>query len=204
MKTKVDFSRYESMYDTFDKGHDRQHMEGVRKFALKLAEKYCPDKIEVVYVSATLHDIGLSISREEHERHGYEIIKEDKNIKDAYSEENFNLILEGIREHRASSGHPTSTVAKIVSDADKAYGDMYVNFKRAYEYNLQKDPKAKHNEILRRAAAHLNLKFNNGGTGTRLYFEESSKRVLGNYKPIIQAYERKDYKRMEEILNYQN
>jgi HD superfamily phosphodiesterase len=204
MKTKVDLSKYESMYDNFDKGHQRDHMEGVRKFAVKLAEKYCPDKVEVVYVSATLHDVGLSVSRDKHEIDGYEMIKNDKDIKNTYSTEDFNLILEGIKEHRASTGNPKSIVAKIIKDSDKAYADMYTNFKRAYEYNREKDKKAKHNEILRRAASYIRHTFEEGGYATHTYFGESRRNITGCYKPVINALDNKDFDKLEEILNHQN
>ncbi|MHC1716907.1 MAG: HD domain-containing protein [Candidatus Dojkabacteria bacterium] len=204
MKTTIDLSKYESLYDSFDKGHDRKHMEGVRTFALKLAKKYCPKKIEIIYVSATLHDIGLSISRENHEHNGYEIIKKDVDMKKAYSKKDFELILESIREHRASTGNPKSIVAKIVSDSDKVYGDTKGNFERSYEYCLEKDHNAEHNVILERAASHLYTKFKEGGTGTRVYFKESKERLVEAFKPIIKAYENRDYKRLDKILEDTN
>lgn len=67
MNTKINLQKYESLYDTFDGGHDRKHLNEVRNFAVQLAKKYSPEKIEIVYVAATLHDIGLSITRDNHE-----------------------------------------------------------------------------------------------------------------------------------------
>lgn len=202
MKLRVDLSKYESIYDSFDNGHNREHMEGVRRFALKLSQKYCPDKEEVVYVSATLHDIGLSVSREDHEKYGYEIIKKDSDIKKAYSSDDFDLILEGIKEHRASTGKPKSNVAKIIKDSDKAYADMYTNFRRTYEYNLNKYKKAEKKELLRRAASYIKRTFGEEGTATNVYFQESRKQIIGCYKPIIEAYENNNYKKLEDILDH--
>ncbi len=202
MKLRIDLSKYESMYDSFDNGHNRDHMEGVRRFALKLSQKYCPDKQEIVYVSSTLHDIGLSVSREEHEKHGYKIIKKDRDIKKAYSRDDFDLILEGIREHRASTGKPKSDVAKIIKDSDKAYADMYTNFRRACEYNRNKDKKAQQKEVLRRAASYIKNTFGEGGSATDVYFQESRKQIIGCYKPIIEAYDNNNYEKLEKILNH--
>ena len=201
LKTRVDLSKYENMYDTFDLGHDRNHMEGVRKFAISLAEKYCSEKLEVVYVSATLHDVGLSISRDKHEEHGYEIVKEDQTLKSAYSGEDFSLILESIREHRASSGNPQSIVAKIVSDADKAYSDTYGLLNRSYRYYKEKDSSSDINGILDNASIYLAKKFGEDGTGKRLYFEESRQRMEKEYSPIIKASEDGDYEFLKKVLS---
>jgi len=202
MKTKVNLSKYEAMYDTFDKGHNRDHMEGVRNFAVKLAKKYCPDKIEVVYVAATLHDIGLSFGRRtDHEKNGYLIIKKDTDIKNNYSKEDFGLILEGIREHRASTGKPNSIVAKIISDADRAYADMKTHLKRSYDYNSQKYSELNHNGVLDKVAEYMIPKFDTNGTGTRLYFKESIESVIGRGRDIIRACKERDYKEMDRNLN---
>jgi uncharacterized protein len=200
MKTKTDLTKYESMYDTFDKGHDRGHMEGVRDFAVKLAKKYIPNKLEVVYVAATLHDVGLSFGRRtDHEKNGYTMIKNDKNIKNSYSKEDFELILDAIREHRASTGKPKSIVAKIVSDSDRAYSSINIHLKRSYAYNSEKHPELSHNEVLDKVIEYMVGKFDENGTGTRLYFEESNK-LLEDGKYIIEICKKKDYAEINRML----
>ncbi len=201
MQTRIDLSKYENMYDTFDLGHDRNHMEGVREFAVTLAEKYCPEKLEIVYVSATLHDIGLSVSRDQHEKYGYELVRKDQTLKSVYSEEDFNFILEAIREHRASSGNPKSIVAKIVSDADKAYSDTYGLLNRSYRYYKEKYPLADIEEILDETTTYLAKKFGEDGTGKRLYFEESKQRMEKEYSPIIKASKDHDYEFLKKVLS---
>ncbi len=187
MKTRIDLSKYESLYDTFDGGHDRKHLEEVRNFAVELAKKYCPDKIEVVYVAATLHDIGISISREDHEMHGYELVLQEGNLKKAYSKDEYEEILEAVKEHRASTGKPNSVVAKIVSDADKISDNTCRAITRAYLWGKKNLPTVNHDGQLLRAAHHLKEKFGPNGTGTRLYFEESNAKLQGIYKPIFDA-----------------
>ena len=200
MKTRTDLTKYENMYDTFDCGHDRTHMEEVRTVAVELAEKYSPKEIELVYVAATLHDIGLSISREDHEKHGFEIVSEDEEIKNAYSEDERELILEAIREHRASTGRPESVVAKIVSDADKVSADTRRTLERAYLWGKENVPELDHEGQLLRSANHLLKKFGENGTGTRVYFKESKDKLEGTYNPIFQALEENDLVALNAIL----
>ena len=202
MQTKTNLSKYEKMYDTFDPAHDKKHMEGVRKFAIKLAKRYCPDKLEIIYVAATLHDIGLSSEpREDHEENGYLIIKNDNDIKKNYSKEDFNLILEAVKEHRASTGNPKSMVAKIISDADRAYSDFTTHVRRSFEYNSYKYPELTHNQVLDKTAEYIFPKFKENGSGKRLYFEESERHMSKIEKELLKACKKKDYKKMDKILN---
>lgn len=200
MKTKTDLSKYEKMYDSFDKGHDRKHLEEVRDFALVLGQKYAPDKLELIYVSATLHDIGLSVERDTHELHGYELVQNNEELKKVYSVQEVAEILEAVKEHRASNGRPNGVIAKIVSDADKVAAGTNRVFRRAYEWGSRHFPQVNHHGQLLRAAQHLYIKFGPNGTGTRLYFEESKKRLDDTFKPIFDAVEKNDLKSMESFL----
>lgn len=94
--TSVDLRRYEQLYENFDPGHDSRHLEEVRDFSLQLSEIHCPELKEVVYVSATLYDIGLSVERRDHERHGLELVLDDDGLCNNFSQEELQYILEGI------------------------------------------------------------------------------------------------------------
>lgn len=200
MKTKISLKKYEDLYDAFDGGHDRKHLEEVRSFAIKLAKNYAPNQLEIVYVAATLHDVGISISRGNHELHGYKMISRDNEIKNAYSKEEFAEILEAIKEHRASSGNPKSVVAKIISDADKCSFDGARGMERAYKWGCENLPTLNHDGQLLRAAYHLRLKFGDNGIGTRLYFEESKQQQSKAYIPVFKALETYDLKALNELL----
>ncbi len=200
MKTKIDLSQYEKMYDTFDKGHDQRHLNEVRDFAILLAEKYAPEMKEAVYVGATLHDLGLSIQREGHEELGYNMFKDNEELKNNYSQEEIEEILDAIKEHRASSGNPKTIVGQIVSDADKVATDTKRSFQRAYDWGKENLPTVNHPGLLLRAASHLREKFGPGGTGTRLYFDESKEKQNNTYEPIFQALDKYDFEAMESFL----
>lgn len=187
------------MYDGFDGGHDKRHMQEVRDFAVVLAKKYCPEKEDLAYTAATLHDIGLSIARENHEKLGCEIVKNDEYLKDIFKGEDFEEILEAIREHRASGGNPVGIVAKIVSDADKTPSNTTRFMQRAYEWGLANLDLDYEGQIMR-AAEHLYEKFGEGGRGSRVYFPESREQQLKVLEPIFEAHKRKDIEKLEKIL----
>lgn len=200
MKTRVDLKQYEVMYENFDGGHDMKHLKEVRDFAMKLGKLYAPEKLELIWVAATLHDIGLSVERENHEIHGAEIFENDENFRNTYSKEEFEEIVEAIREHRASSGNPVGVVSKIVSDSDKVSSGTNRSFQRAYEWGRKHMSELDHNSQMLRAATHLQEKFGLGGTGTRLYFEESKSKQDKTYAPIFEALKDNDLVKMEEFL----
>ncbi|MBP7928173.1 HD domain-containing protein, partial [Patescibacteria group bacterium] len=200
MKTKVDLTKYEQLYDTLDKGHDFRHIEEVRTFAEELAKVYCPQKLEVVYIAATLHDVGLSLGRENHEIVGAKLIEDSKLLTEHYTVEDANEIYEAIREHRASSGNPQSIVAKIVSDADKVAAGTNRVFQRAYEWGLKNLPQLNQPGQLVRAAYHLKEKFGGNGTGNRLYFEESRQKQNQTYEPIFAALKVYDFDALAKFL----
>jgi uncharacterized protein len=201
MKTKINLKKYEKLYDTFDEGHDKTHLEEVRTNALKLGKIYAPQRLEIIYIAATLHDVGLSISRDEHEKHSYEIVKKDLEIKNAYSKEDFALILEAVREHRASNGNPKSTVAKIIADADRTPKSTGRALKRSYDYNCVISPDLSHKEILKKAANHIYNKFGPEGYGKKLFFEETRKIHQGVFDEICKKIEKGNLKAVEEEIN---
>jgi uncharacterized protein len=196
----VDLTYYENLYDTFDGGHNRDHLERVRQAAVTLAKIYLPDKIELTYVAATLHDIGLSVERKGHEKHGADIISQDKKLVDYFSPEDFSSIVEAVREHRASSGNPQSVLAKIVSDADKCSDDSSQALRRAYQWGIKNSPEFDEEKQIIRAGKHLVEKFGHGGIGRRLYFKESEEMMDETYSPIISAVNEEDWSALRNLL----
>lgn len=157
-----DLRRFEKLYDQFDAGHGQEHIQRVRDQALKLARKYLPDKLELVYIAATMHDIGLIHGRENHEENGAKMALEDKQLAEDLTPTELLEVAEAIREHRASSGNPKSTLAKIISDADKASDTSAQALKRAYAYGQKNFPDLSHEEQLWRCGTHLLEKFGPG------------------------------------------
>ena len=200
MQTRIDLDSYKHFYEGLDIGHGWGHIERVRKFAIELGKKYCPEKLELIWVAATLHDIGISVSRENHESEGVKIILEDKEILNNYSKEEVEEIVHAVREHRASTGNPQTVIAKIISDADKASDDTTTAFQRAYYWGKKHLPNVNHEGQLLRAAYHLKVKFGEEGTGRRLYFPESEERIVKMYEPIFDALEVYDMEKFESFL----
>jgi exopolyphosphatase/pppGpp-phosphohydrolase len=200
--TKLNLSKYEKMYDNFDGGHNQRHCLLVRKMAVLLAKKYLPEKVELAFIAATLHDIGISVDRENHEVEGEKLIRQDKYLKDNLSKEDFEELCHAVKEHRASTGNPQSILAKIISDSDRGGGSPNTNeaFSRSYFYSLEKFPKLTEDEQILRAAKHQSEKFCQGGYGRRTYFPETEIRLAKIYDPIVEAYKKGDLNYFKSLL----
>lgn len=198
----IDLSKYEDLYDTFDGGHDRQHLISVRNCALKLAKKYAPDKIDLVYIAATLHDIGLSVDRENHEIEGEKLIRSDSYLKSKLSSKDFEELCHAVGQHRASTGKPQSIIAQIISDADRGGGSDKPGdqFSRAYWYGKKNYPNLSDDEQIWRAAKHQFEKFSPGSYGRRTYFPETEIRLKKIINPVIKAYQSHDLEFLKSLV----
>ena len=94
------------------------HFIPMRNYAVKLAKKLDAD-VEVVEISAWLHDIGSIINgRENHHQTGAEIA-ESKLKEFGYPLEKIKMVKYCILNHRGSiRNYRTSLEEKIISDAD--------------------------------------------------------------------------------------
>jgi len=200
--TKLDLSRYEKMYDNFDTGHNRDHFLSVRKMAVSLAKKYAPDQIELAYIAATLHDIGISINRENHEINGEKLIRHDKYLKENLSPKDFEELCHAVGQHRASTGNPQTVLAKIISDADRGGGTKSSSeaFSRSYFYGLKNYPNFTEKQQILAAGKHQSEKFCKGSYGRRTYFPETEKRLAKIYDPIVNAYQKGDFKYLQSLI----
>lgn len=200
--SNIDLSKYEAFYNSFDSGHDRHHLIAVRNCAIKLAKKYAPKKIDLVYIAATLHDIGLSVNRENHEIEGEKLIRADSDLRSQLSPEDFEELCHAVGQHRASTGKPQSIIAKIISDADRGGGldDIGEQFSRAYWYGKKYFPDLDDDEQIWRAAKHHNDKFSPGNYGRRTYFPETEIRLNKIIDPIIKAYQNHDLEFLRHLL----
>jgi exopolyphosphatase/pppGpp-phosphohydrolase len=200
--TKLDLSHYEKMYDSFDAGHNRDHFIAVRKMAVSLAKKYLSDKVELAYIAATLHDIGLSVDRENHEINGEKLIRQDQYLKENLSPKDFEELCHAVGQHRASTGNPQTILAKIISDADRGGGfsKSSESFNRSFSYNSKNNPDLTEDELILSSAAYQVQKFSEGSYGRRTYFPETEERLKNIYNPIIEAYRKQDLKYFRSLI----
>lgn len=171
-------------YDNFDKGHGRNHVETVIEQSLKLAENY-EVNIDMVYVIAAFHDLGLCEGRELHHIVSGRILLEDNFLKSKFNGTQLEIMREAVEDHRASGKHkPRSIYGMIVAEADRQI-DIETILRRTVQYGMTNYPEYDYEEHYARFLSHLNDKYAEGGY-LKLWIPESDNaRRLAQLRAVI-------------------
>ena len=162
-------------YTLNDEGHNIKHINYVIKRSIKFSKTVSNIDKEIVYTVATYHDLGYYKDPKNHEKIAAEIFKNDNNIKSFFTEEEINLIIEAIEDHRASKGiDPRNIYGKIIASADK---NVFVDdiIKRTYIYIIKYDGVDKNNFecIFNKIKEHIKEKYGKKGYATNnMYFKD--------------------------------
>lgn len=158
-------------YDNFDAAHHRNHADEVIERSLALAEHYEVDR-NMVYAIAAYHDTGLCEGRDTHHLVSGHIIREDKNLRDWFTEEQIETMAQAAEDHRASSGHePRSIYGKIVAEADRLIDPAKV-IRRTIQFGLDHYPELDKEGQFERFRQHLLEKYSDSGY-LKLWLPES-------------------------------
>lgn len=106
-------------YNEFGESHGLRHVTRVIRNALKLVPVTGAD-IDMVYIVAAYHDLGMSGPRAIHHITSGKILQADARLKRWFTPEQIKIMKEAVEDHRASSSRqPRSIYGKIVAEADR-------------------------------------------------------------------------------------
>ena len=149
-------------YAAFDKAHNLSHANSVIKRSLELARNIGAD-INMAYVIAAYHDLGLEGPRAIHHLTSGKILAADMRLRRWFSPEQIKIMREAVEDHRASASHaPRSIYGKIVAEADRDLEPDHV-FRRTIEYGLDHYPEKNKEEHWERFLDHMEHKYSNSG-----------------------------------------
>ena len=181
-------------YEKFDKAHDRRHAFTVLSESLRLARHYDVE-MDMVYVIAAYHDLGLEKGREKHHTESARIVREDERLKQFFTAEQIEIIADAVEDHRASNKHEPRTIyGKIVAEADRII-DSPTLIRRTVQYGLTHYPTLTKKEHIARAMEHIREKYGHGGY-LKLWIPHSSNAArLEEFRQLID-----DEKKIREII----
>ena len=131
-------------YTQFDRAHNLEHVTRVIRNAMDLVRLTGAD-INMVYVIAAYHDLGMSGPRAVHHLTGGKILASDARLKRWFSAEQIKIMKEAVEDHRASASHsPRSLYGKIIAEADRDIVPEVV-FQRTIEFGLANYPETSNN-----------------------------------------------------------
>jgi uncharacterized protein len=149
-------------YTEFDSAHNLEHVTRVIRNALELVRQTGAD-INMVYVIAAYHDLGMSGPRAVHHITGGRILATDARLKRWFSPEQIKIMKEAVEDHRASASHaPRSLYGKIIAEADRDIIPEVV-FRRAIDYGLANYPELNREQQWKRFLQHMQEKYSAEG-----------------------------------------
>lgn len=149
-------------YNAFGESHGLRHVSRVIKNSLRLADVTGAD-IDMVYVIAAYHDLGMEGPRAIHHLTSGKILMADARLKKWFNADQLKVMKEAVEDHRASSSRqPRSIYGKIVAEADRDI-DVHEIFLRAIQYGKENDPDKTVEEHWERFAQHMDEKYSNNG-----------------------------------------
>lgn len=160
-------------YNLNDKGHGVEHAEYVINRSMNFASQIENINYEMVYVIAAYHDMAHHIDAKKHEIISAKMLREDKNLKDFFTDEQIKIMSEAVEDHRSSmETEPRSIYGKIVSSADRNTR-VEVTLKRCYSYNRRHFPELKEEDVIEECRKFLLKKFGvNGYARSKMYFDD--------------------------------
>jgi uncharacterized protein len=159
------------LYDSFDRGHRRDHAHQVIERSAQIAEAFEVDA-EMVYAIAAYHDTGLRFGRENHHSDSARIILADKELQRWFTTEQIETIAQAAEDHRASATRaPRSIYGRIVAEADRLIIPELI-IRRTVQYSLANFPALDREGHWLRSQEHLHEKYDEGGY-LRLWIEGS-------------------------------
>lgn len=194
-------------YAEFDKAHNMQHVTGVIRRSIAIAQSVGAD-VNMAYAIAAYHDLGLSGPRAVHHLTSGKILLADVRLRRWFTTDQLNVMKEAVEDHRASASHaPRSIYGKIVAEADRDL-DPETVFRRTIQFGLSNYPEKDREEQFDRFLKHVREKYSEHGY-IRLWMpgspnEEKLKQIR---KHIANSSELKEiFNRLydEEITNANN
>ena len=181
-------------YAKFGESHGLRHVNRVIKNSLKLAQVTGAD-IDMVYVIAAYHDLGMEGPRAIHHLTSGKILAADARLKRWFNADQIKIMKEAVEDHRASSSRqPRSIYGKIVAEADRDI-EVHEIFLRAIQYGKENYPEKSKEEQWLRFAQHMDEKYSNNGY-IKLWIPNSpNEKALKELRTIIE-----DKKQLQEYF----
>src|SRR5574344_151716 len=149
-------------YNDFGKSHGLKHVMRVIDNSIQLALQTGAD-INMAYVVAAYHDLGLSGPRAVHHLTSGKILMQDARLKRWFSPDQLKIMKEAVEDHRASASHaPRSIYGKIVAEADRDLAPEVV-FRRVIQFGLSNYPEYSAEEQWKRFQEHMENKYSVNG-----------------------------------------
>ncbi len=183
-------------YTQFDHAHNLAHVNSVIRRSTQLAARIGAD-INMSYVVAAYHDLGLEGPRAIHHLTSGKILAADNRLRRWFSPHQIEMMRQAVEDHRASASHePRNLYGKIVAEADRNLEPETV-IRRTIQFGLEHYPKLQTEGHWRRFLQHMDEKYSvNGyiklwlsGSDNEQHLREL-RQLLGNEPKLREVFDR--------------
>lgn len=151
------------LYASFDKAHREDHARTVISRSLALAAHFQNLDIDMVYLAAAFHDLGLDNGRKNHHHDSRTILETDAFIQSHFTTKKITLMGEAVEDHRASGANrPRNDYGLIVAEADRCI-EVNTIIRRTIQYGLTHYPELDCQGHYMRTMEHLKKKYSPNG-----------------------------------------
>ena len=154
-------------------GHTNDHVDQVIERSLRFSTQVPDINVDMAYVIAAFHDLGRLVDDETHNIESAKMLRADEFVKEHFSAEEVETMVEAIEDHRASLGRePRSIYGKLVSSADRN-SDKEGMLSRSYDYAKHLHPEMTDAQLMEEARVHLREKYSPDGYAAKtMYFDD--------------------------------
>lgn len=190
------------LYEHNDIGHNLNHIQYVIDRSLKFASTVPDINMNMVYTIAAMHDVGVYIDRDNHEKVSADILMQTKELRKFFNDDEIKIMAEAIEDHRASLEYePRSVYGKIVSSADRNVS-IDLPLVRTFTFRMKAQPGVSMDKILEESRQHLIKKFGNRGYAKdKMYFEDLEyKKFLEDIDLLVK--DKDEFKKRYIVVNH--
>ncbi len=171
-------------YTHFDKAHNLTHVNSVIKRSVDMARQMGAD-INMAYVIAAYHDLGLEGPRAIHHLTSRRILSSDARLRKWFTPEQIRIMSEAVEDHRASASHaPRSLYGKIVAEADRDITTDNV-IRRTIQFGKSNHSELSREQQWQRFRQHMESKYSRNGYIKLWLHGTENERNLNTLRQII-------------------
>ena len=149
-------------YNAIDKAQGLPPIIRAINCSLVLAKAVAAD-VNMAYVVAAYHDLGMSGPKAIHHLTGGKILLKDVRLRRWFSTEQLRLMKEAVEDHRATMSHaPRNIYGSIIAEAVRNFEPSSV-FKNSVANLLRQHPKASQNVLFDLFKKHIKEKYAESG-----------------------------------------
>lgn len=153
-------------HEHYDTAHQPDHIRRVIARAMMLQPS------SITYTAAAMHDIGIREGREVHHLASGRIIRDCRELRQWFSNDEIELIAQAAEDHRASAtSKPRSLLGCIIAEADRDVEPETI-VRRTVEYGLSHYPELDREGHWQRTLQHLDEKYSEHGY-IKLWLDDS-------------------------------